>query len=463
VLLTIDIGTSNFKSAIWDYDGNLISFAALPFQADEQDCSVWLRAFENCCRKLGNLCGVEAIIISGNGPTLVPVTGQPSIEHGSLFVPAEKARLWIERKENKYQKKVSEIMGGFVDLSFFLPKILSIKHEENDLYKKVQYFIGCPEYLGFALTGEARTVFPSDGFDRWFWNDKVLEKLDLDNRKFPPFIRPGEIIGKINPLAASFFGFKKDIPVISGGPDFFAAILGCGVTQPSHACDRSGSSEGINLCTQNRINDERLMSYGHSVKPYWNLSGIINTTGRAVEWAAGILGVSDYNDFFSLARKSRAGSGGIVFLPYLAGERAPVWDSSICGLWQGLSLSSTRSEFANSVLEGICFAIRDVVSVMEETGEKVEHLRVTGGMAGNAFLNQKKSDITGKKILEPVYKEAELLGCAIIGACYLGKYESFREASCAMVNIEKIYEPNQENAAIYNSLFEKYIAQRQRL
>jgi sugar (pentulose or hexulose) kinase len=98
---------------------------------------------------------------------------------------------------------------------------------------------------------------------------------------------------------------------------------------------------------------------------------------------------------------------------------------------------------------------------MEETGEKVEHLRVTGGMAGNAFLNQKKCDITGKEILEPVHKEAELLGCAIIGACYLGKYDSFKEASRAMVNIEKIYEPNPENAAIYNSLFEKYTALRQ--
>jgi xylulokinase len=463
MLLTIDIGTSNFKSAVWDYNGKLISLSAFPLSTDERDCSVWLRAFEYCRKELGALSAVEAIVISGNGPTLVPVTGQPLIEHGNLSVPANNARLWIDRKADKYQEKVSEIMGGFVDAGFFLPKILRIKHEENDLYKRVKYFLGCPEYLGFALTGEARTVFPSQGFDRWFWNENVLEKLDLDPEKFPPFINPGEMIGKIIPRAAELFGFKKEIPVISGGPDFFAAILGCGVMEPSHACDRSGSSEGINLCTQNHINDARLMSYGHPVKPYWNLSGIINTTGRAVEWAEEILGISDHEEFFSLAKRSQAGSGGLVFLPYLAGERAPVWDSSVRGLWHGISLSTARSEIANSILEGICFAIKDVVSVMEETGENVEHLRVTGGMAGNSFLNQKKADITGKEILEPVYKEAELLGCAVIGACYLGKYGSFKEAVNAMVNIEKHYEPNPENSCIYNSLFEEYIAQRQRL
>jgi xylulokinase len=462
VLLTIDIGTSSFKSALWDYDGSRLSRAAVPLSIisdgnkHEAECSQWLRAFENCCRKLGNLAAVKAVIISGNGPTLVPVLGEPHTGTDGIRVPAENARLWLDRRAVKYQTEVSQLLGGFVDAGFFLPKILGIKNDEGELYRKTKFFLGCPEYLAYALTGEARTVFPSEGFDRWFWNDSVLEKLDLDAVKFPPFIRPGDPFGTVSPQAASCFSLANNTPVISGGPDFFAAILGAGVKEPSQVCDRTGSSEGINLCTLSRVNDERLMSYGHPVQPYWNLSGIINTTGKAVEWGRDLLGLSDTEDFYALARNSESGSGGLVFLPYLAGERAPIWDPSVRSVWRGIGLSSGRCEFANSILEGIGFAIRDVITVMEESGEKTVELRVTGGMADNNFLNQIKADITGKKILQPLQKEAELLGLAVIGACFLGKFSSFIEASSAMVRVEKTYEPNLKNAALYDELFGEY-------
>jgi xylulokinase len=455
MLLTVDIGTSSFKSAIFDYDGKCLSFAAFPLLIDA-DCSQWLRAFEDCCRKLGNMSKIEAVVISGNGPSLVPVLEGPKAGKEGLTAKADRVRLWLDRSAVKYQEKVSAVMGGFVDACFFLPKILKIKNEESELYRRTKYFLGVPEYFAYALTGAARTVFPSDGFDRWFWDDSVLEKLDLDADKFPPFIRPADAFGTISSSAADYFGFTKNIPVITGGPDFFAAITGSGVMEPSHACDRTGSSEGINLCTQNYIEDRRLMSYGHPVKPYRNLSGIINTTGKAIEWCRDFLGLSSYDDFFALACLSKSGSGGLVFVPYLAGERAPVWDPSARALWRGIGLSTGRSEFANSVLEGIGFAIRDVISVMEENGARAVQLRVTGRLAGVEHLNQIKADITGKEILSPVHKETELLGLAITGSCFMGKFASLAEASSAMVRIEKTFEPNQKNADIYNRLFLEY-------
>jgi xylulokinase len=457
VLFTVDIGTSSIKSAIFNYDGKCVSFASFPLSDDiNADCFQWIKAFEDCCQKLENVKKVEAIVISGNGPSLVPVLGEPKAGKEGLTVPADKVRPWLDRSAVKYQEEVSEVMGGFVDACFFLPKILKIKNEEAQVYRRIKTFLGIPEYLAYALTGEARSVFPSDGFDRWFWNDAVLKKLSLDADKLPPFIRPGDAYGTITSPAADYFGFSKNIPVITGGPDFFAAITGSGVMEPSQACDRTGSSEGINLCTQNKIEDRRLMSYGHPIKPYWNLSGTINTTGKAIEWCRDFLGINGYEDFFALARQSKSGSGGLVFVPYLAGERAPVWNPSARALWRGISLSSGRSEFANSVLEGIGFAIRDVIGVMEENGERAGQLRVTGRLAGIESLNQIKADITGKQILTPVFKETELLGLAITGSCYMGKFASLAEASSAMVKIEKTYDPNKENAKIYNELFIEY-------
>jgi xylulokinase len=347
-------------------------------------------------------------------------------------------------------------MGGYVDPGFYLPKALDIKNNEPALYEKTRYFLGCPEYLACALSGEARTVFPAEGFDRWFWNNDILEKLGLDAAKFPPLIRPGGCYGTVLPAVAARFGFARNIPVLAGGPDFFAAILGAGVSGPGQCCDRAGSSEGINLCTAARIADSRLMSYGHPVKPFWNLSGIISTTGKAIEWGRDLLGLPDYGAFFALAETAGPGAGGLIFLPYLAGERAPIWDPDARGVLRGLSLSTDRACAARAVLEGICFAIRDVLEVMEEAGAKTGELRVAGGGAESGLLNRIKADITGKETLIPQYREAELLGLAIIGVCALGKYSSYAEAASALVRIETRCQPESQNTALYGEIFQRY-------
>ncbi|GHV95928.1 xylulokinase [Spirochaetia bacterium] len=474
LLLAIDIGTSSFKSALWDLDGNRIAFAAvsLAMSGDdggrhEAESAQWLRAFEECCRRLdspasagraGALAAVKIIVISGNGPSLTPVLAEPSLGAGGLCLSAAPARLWLDRRATAAAAEVSALMGAYVDPCFYLPKALGIKNDESELYERTKFFLGCPEYLACALTGEARTVFPSEGFDRWFWNAEILEKLKLNAEKFPPFIRPGDIYGTIIPSVAARLGFAHNVPVAAGGPDFFAAILGAGVISPGQVCDRAGTSEGINVCTEKQIIDGRLMSYGHPVQPFWNLSGIISTTGKAVEWGRGLLGIESYADFYALAETAEAGAGGLVFLPYLAGERAPVWDPAARGVLRGLGLSSGRAEFARSVLEGICFAIRDVITVMEETGAAVGELRIAGraGADENGIFNQIKADITGKEVLVMAQKEAELAGLAIIGACALGSYASFAEAAAALVRVEKRLEPDAKKAALYEGLFQKY-------
>jgi len=473
MLLTIDIGTSIFKSAIWDFKGNRLAFTSVPLSISrneglrhEADSGQWLRAFEDCCRALGadiRLNTVEAVIICGNGPSLTPVlssvvNGAPSKEgDGNSFgLHTAPSRLWLDRRAVEAAKQVSALVG-FVDPSFYLPKALDIKLNETALYESTKFFLGCPELLAFALTGEARTVFPSGGFERWFWNDSILENLGLDKGKFPPFIRPGEVFGQLIPGVAARFGFMPDIPVICGGPDFFAAILGSGTIRPGQVCDRAGTSEGINACTKCRINDERLMSYKHPVKPFWNLSGIVSTTGKAIEWGHSLLGIESYDAFYALAQTAQAGAGGLVFLPYLAGERAPVWDPSKRGVLRGLSLATGRPEFARSVLEGICFAIRDIIGIMEEKGAVIEELRVAGALSRSDLLDQIKADITKKPVLVPDQKETELMGLAIIGSCALGRYNSFAEAASALVKIDKEFLPDAKNAALYDELFGEYL------
>jgi xylulokinase len=163
-----------------------------------------------------------------------------------------------------------------------------------------------------------------------------------------------------------------------------------------------------------------------------------------------------YDEFFTLAETAQAGAGGVVFLPYLAGERTPVWNPSARGVLSGLNLATGRPEFARSVAEGICYAIRDVVGVMEEAGAVIGELRSSGASSGNPLLNQIKADITRKKVCSLEQKEAELLGLAVIGACTLGRYASFSEAAGALVRTEKTWYPDDTKAALYEDLFGEY-------
>jgi xylulokinase len=471
MLLVIDIGTSTFKAALVKYDGSGEGFVRLPLTVKpgngpkyETDPGQWLRAFGEAAARLGPLKTVEAIIISGNGPTLAPVLGPPALTDGELSLPSAPARLWLDRRAEEEARIVSPVMGGFVDPSFFLPKALAVKNREPELYEKTRWFLAAPEYLVYALTGEARTVFPSEGFERWYWNGPALKALGLDADKFPPLVFPGEFIGTLTRAVASRFGFKSRVKVFAGGPDFFVAILGTGAVKPGLACDRAGTSEGINLCCRNKVDDNRLLCYGHPVKPYWNLSGPISTTGEAVAWGKKLLGMAGipHASLSTLAKSAPAGAGGLVFLPYLAGERAPIWDPHARGVFLGLSLGTGREEIARAITEGICFAIRDVITVMEETGATVEELRVTGKPGESAYLNQLKADITGRPVLIPALKTAveplpaELLGLTALGTSAMGIYGSAAEAVLDLVTIMETFLPDEGKKPIYDQAFETY-------
>jgi xylulokinase len=460
----IDIGTSTFKAGLFQRDGRCIRRSAQPLPIEssggryEADPAQWLRAFTAALDSLGSLAAVRALAVSGNGPTLVPVIGTPSLAGGELRVPAEQARLWLDRRAQAESQTISAIAGGFVDPSFVLPKALFIKNRENALYERTRYFFSSSEYLAYALTGEARTVFPSAGFDRWYWNDRTLEAAGLAKEKFPPFVFPGELIGRVSKAASARFGFPPDLRVFAGGPDFFAAILGTGTIRPGQTCDRSGTSEGVNVCTQDRIVDPRLMSYGHPAKPFWNCSGIIATSGKALSWGRSVGGMEalPYRAFYGLAASAAAGAGGVVFLPYLAGERSPIWDSRARGAFLGLDLNTRRAELARAVAEGVCFAIRDVLSVIRDLGAGVSELRVTGGPAESSFLNQLKADICGLPVLRPRMPEAELLGLTAISAAALGIYASAAEAAEQLVEIGDRFYPQEALASRYDRLFGVY-------
>jgi xylulokinase len=200
------------------------------------------------------------------------------------------------------------------------------------------------------------------------------------------------------------------------------------------------------------------MAYRHPIDPYYNVSGIISSSGQAIGWAKNLFGLGEatYDRMYEEMAKAQPGANNLVFLPYLCGERAPIWDAKARGVFNGLALETGRAEMLRSVAEGVCFAMRDVITVMEELGAEVGELRLSGGPTHSAFLNQLKADITRREVLIPLITDAELVGDLIIALTEKKRYASLAEAAENLVTIQKRYTPDPTLKSLYEDLFGVY-------
>ncbi len=467
MILTVDIGTSVLKAALFEKNGTATRRAEFPIVLlpnpdplrREVDAADWLRGLRSVAGQLGLAAfparagspALEAVIISGNGPTLVPVAADGTI--------LAKAMTWMDRRGVEEARIVSEKRGKYTDPAFTLPKALWLFRHERSIYDHTRHFLSPPEFLTYVLTGEALTFLPTPQYkESIMWDEEAVEMLGMDKGKFPPFCAPGAMVGKVGAVGSAATGLPVGTPVIAGAPDFIVALLGTATVRPGRACVRSGTSEGINLCSTVPANDKRLLSVGHLAEGLYNVSGVISTTGKALEWFKNLSGKTEtsYESLFEEIAAVPAGANRLLFLPYLAGERAPLWDPSARGSFIGLNLNHGLADMTRAVVESVAFAIRDVIEVMGENGLAVSDLRIIGTPSKSAIWNQIRADVTGRRILVPVLQDADLSGDLCLGLFGLGEYPTIAAASEAVVRIGAIFEPRPEMTTIYDELFPLY-------
>lgn len=456
MIASVDVGTSVIKGGIFNREGRPLSQSQSPVSFSsssatgtyEIDPHVWV---ESVREVFGNLTfekrEVEAIVVSGNGPTLVPVD-----ESGHVLHPAI---MWLDQRGIREAGAIIEEAGIPVDSSFFLSKAYWFYKFRPDIYDKTRVFLGCPEYIDFYLCGQSSTILPSSRFEQYIWNSDAIEALGMDQERFPPFVKPGASLGRLRESVAEALGLDEGTRVVAGGPDYIMSLVGTGTIDPGMTCDRAGTSEGINYCSEAPVHDRRLISLPHILDDLFNIAGVISTTGKALEWFRGLSGLSR-GSFMADIESIRAGSGGVIFLPYLAGERSPIWDPYARGTFVGLNLGHGTKEMARAVVESIGFAIRDVLEVMADHNLLMDDIRVAGSQSQIEVLNQIKADITGKRLLIPTVAESELMGNACIGLVSLGEFESLHAACRQCVQIEREFTPNSRNLALYTEMFYLY-------
>jgi xylulokinase len=262
----------------------------------------------------------------------------------------------------------------------------------------------------------------------------------------------GEEIGRTSSEGARRYGVPAGIPLYAVGVDFAAALVGTNMLEPGRSCERAGSSGGINLCWGEAIHDERLLCYEHFIPGTWNLAGITSTYGKAVQWAEKNLHADDFQ-----TQRLRREQPGIIFLPYLKGERTPLWNPYAKGLFFGLEQKHDAIDLMIAVHTGIALSIRECIDIIESHGPRFQHpIVTTGGLTWDEWFMQLKADVTGKAFSRMQLSDAELLGIAIVLSASLGYYESLGDAASHMLREEQCFLPDSEKAAMYDRLFRTY-------
>ncbi len=443
--LCVDIGTSSMKGGLFTGDGRMRGFARAGFRRSggaHWDPETWSRGLRSLVRKLAP-DRPAGVVISGNGPTLVPL--------GADGKPLGGALLWLDKNE-------TPVSG---QRSMFLPKAAWFRDRHPEEYEKTRFFLPCPEYLSHRLGGEIFAVSPSAEFSEYLWTGKSLAAYGLESGMFPSVVAPGTRVGAVTPGASRSFGLPAGTPLYAGGPDFLMSLLGTATVRPGRVCDRAGTSEGINYCSDRPVPSRSLRCLPHIVPGLYNVAGILSSTGRLFDWFRRLSGQNgrSYEDMI-LAMGEISGSRGFSrpdlpwFFPSL--HRGAAWEFSR-GMFIGLGADHGKNEMGLAVVESIGFAVRQAVQVLEEHGCRVDELRLSGGQAKNPAWNRMKADMVGKTLRVPEVEDAELLGSLIVTLQGRGEYAGLAEAAENLVRFPAEYPPDEKNHARYTEIYRRYL------
>lgn len=405
--------------------------------------SKWVAALRESI-KIAGPADFDGIVISGNGPTLVPVD-----ERGAAIDPA---LLWIDGR--------SEHLAGMP--SFFLPKLAWMRTNRAGDFARTRTVLSTPEYLSFLLTGELHMVSPYAAFDKYIWDADQIAAYGFENIEFPQMIRPGSLAGRVSARAAADFGLRQGTPVYSAGTDFMMSLLGTGVMEPGMICDRAGTSEGINFCSPVELRTPNLRTLPHAKEGCFNIAGILSSTGRMFEWFRRFSGQQNksYVAMIEAIEDLPDNASHPYFFP--SDNHLESFEFTSAS-FVGLQPRHGAEEMGKAVLESIGFTINEVLRNLDKAGCRNGAFRVCGGQAKNGPWNQLKADILGLPVEVPEIADAELLGCAICGFMGMGQFDSLDVGSRQLVRIARVVEPRGEKVAVYREREAGYWALYQRL
>ncbi|HEO71712.1 MAG TPA: xylulokinase [Candidatus Hydrogenedentes bacterium] len=488
VVIGVDVGTSGTKAVAVNEAGQIVgsSLAEYPLLSPkpswaEQDPSEWTRATLEVLRQLANTPGFEAADVKGIG-----LTGQM---HGSVFLDAENhvlrnAILWCDQRTANQCAAITEKVGEarLIEMvcnpaltGFTAPKILWLRENEPRLYDRVVRVLLPKDYVRLALTGEFATdVADASGtllFDvkKRTWHTELLSILDIPTDFMPKAFEGPDVTGTLTAQAAQKTGLPKGIPVVAGGGDQAAGGVGCGIVRKGAISSTVGTSGVVfAFADEVRIDPEgRVHTFCHSVPGTWHVMGVMLSAGGSLRWFRDALcqnecavatqtGVDPYAYITAEADAAPLGAEGLLFLPYLTGERTPHKDPYAKGAFIGLSLRHTRAHMARAVLEGVAYGMRDSLEIVRAMGVPIAEVRASGGGARSTVWRQIQADVNRAPLVTLNIDQGPAYGAALLAMVGTGMHASVEQACDATIRVIETCTPNPARSAAYDAWFAEY-------
>ena len=479
-ILAFDIGTSAIKTSLVSFSGQLIDSDSCSYGINsvnknwaEQDPDEWWRGAQVSCRKLfernpGLKKDIAVIGVCGHMMGCLPVDKKGAALRPAMIHSDTRAALETEDIANMAGREaLYQRSGNILCAQSPISKILWLKRNEPGIYARTARFLQSKDYLVSRLTGNINVTDFSDAshaqlidIHKKAYLTDIFTDLSLEADKFPDILKGTDVAGKTTEAAARELDIPSGIPVIAGGGDGACANVGAGISAERgevYCCMGttawvSYNSAGPVIDSKARIFD--IMSLDGCS---FGVFGTMQAAGKSVQWAQQLFGFESGAAFDAEAALSKEGSGGLIFLPYLEGERSPIFDANARGLFFNISSAHQRADFARSVLEGVAFALNSILEVYREQRE-ISEVRVIGGGANSGIWMSILADVFNADILTPRENSSSItsLGVALAAGVGIGVYKDLAAAS-AVIQVARKNSPKKENTGLYMRAFEKYM------
>ncbi|MFC7365255.1 MULTISPECIES: xylulokinase [Bhargavaea] len=480
LLLGIDIGTSSCKVAIFEEDGRVVaqSSSNYPLYTPEagwveQDPEEWwtavCRSVKTCLSEGPiNPVQIAGIGLAGQGWSAIPVDRDGQVLHRTPIWMDTRASEIVDRLKDKIlDEEVFALSGNSWSPSYSTPKAIWFKEERPEVFERTYRFLQSNGFIGMKLTGRM-TSDRSQSYGWHFYNPETFdydpemaERLGIPLEKLPDIVACHDVIGTVTAEAALQTGLTEGIPVVAGGLDAACGTLGAGVIRHYETQLQGGQAGGVSICLEEPKTHPKLIFSPHVIPDRYLLQGGTVGGGGALRWFRDEFGDElSFDELTRLASTVPEGSDGVVFLPYLSGERSPIWNPKAKGVFYGLSYKETKAHVTRAVLEGVVFSVYHNLLAAEEAGVRIQELDIhaMGGAANSELWIQMYSDVTGCPIKVPGSDTATTLGAALLAGVGVGVYRDFEEAVDRTVTIQREHHPDAENRKNYEPSMKTYMS-----
>lgn len=481
-ILAHDLGTSGNKAVLYDIEGILVNSLTVNYNCiyfnnnwAEQSPDEWWDAVCLSSRALVkdiNPKDILGVSFSGQMMGCVCVDKYGNNLRNSIIWSDMRA-LKEERiiRENISVEDFYHITGHRISPSYSGQKFMWIKNNEPDIYKKTYKILNAKDYIILRLTGKFLTEYTDASstclldLNTLNWSNKLIDIMKIDGDKLPLLCKSTDIAGYVTEEAAKLTGIYKGTPVILGGGDGVCSAVGTGCIKEGIAHSSMGTSSWISITSKSPIYDDKMRTFNwaHIVPGFVLPTGTMQCGGGAYSWLVDTLFKNEKNilkdNYINIydileeeIKSSSPGSNGIIFLPYLMGERSPRWNPNAKGAFIGIKMENSRKDILRSVFEGVAMNLSIILDTLKKDGQIINQIVVIGGGARSNTWLSIMADIYGIDILKPNYlEEASSMGAAITAGVGIGVYKSF-DIINKYLEIKEIYKPNKKHEILYSKL-----------